>query len=92
MQNKMFQDNNENRDVWYSLVNGLMLVNTENFFRAVYDAIQQHPTYVILSDFEEDRKLFILERMLKFYEEREDFEKCKVIFDIKNQVETNVNN
>ena len=42
---------------------------------------------VILSDFESDRKIFIMDQMLKHYEEKEDFEKCKVIFEIKKQIE-----
>lgn len=88
MDETRFHNTPESDDLWYSLVNGLMLVNTENFFKAIYDAIQQHPTYVILSDFESDRKMFILEEMLKHYENKEDFEKCKVIFDIKKQVES----
>ena len=88
MDGTRFHNTPESDDLWYSLVNGLMLVNTENFFKAIFDAIQQHPTYVILSDFESDRKMFILEEMLKHYENKEDFEKCKVIFDIKKQVES----
>lgn len=88
MDETRFHNTPESDDLWYSLVNGLMLVNTENFFKAIYDAIQKHPTYVILSDFESDRKMFILEEMLKHYENKEDFEKCKVIFDIKKQVES----
>jgi hypothetical protein len=88
MDEMRFHNTPESDDLWYSLVNGLMLVNTENFFKAVFDAIQKHPTYVILSDFESDRKMFILEEMLKHYENKEDFEKCKVIFEIKKQVES----
>lgn len=88
MDEMRFHNTPESDDLWYSLVNGLMLVNTENFFKAIYDAIQKHPTYVILSDFESDRKMFILEEMLKHYENKEDFEKCKVIFEIKKQVES----
>lgn len=88
MDEMRFHNTPESDDLWYSLVNGLMLVNTENFFKAIFDAIQKHPTYVILSDFESDRKMFILEEMLKHYENKEDFEKCKVIFEIKKQVES----
>lgn len=88
MDEMKFHNTPESDDLWYSLVNGLMLVNTENFFKAIFDAIQKHPTYVILSDFESDRKMFILEEMLKHYENKEDFEKCKVIFEIKKQVES----
>lgn len=87
MDNTYFQDNNRNDEMWYSLIDGAMLLNSERFFKCVFDAIQKHPTYVILSDFETDRKMFILEKMLEHYESKEDFEKCKVIFDIKKQIE-----
>jgi hypothetical protein len=88
MDETRFHNTPESDDLWYSLINGMMLINTEKFFQAVYDAIQKHPTYVILSDFDSDRKLYILEQMLKHYENKEDFEKCKVIFEVKKQVES----
>lgn len=88
--NNSFFDKNRNEeegDMWYNIVNNIMLLNSDAFFRAVFDAMQNHPTYVILSDFESDRKIFIMDQMLKHYEEKEDFEKCKVIFEIKKQIE-----
>lgn len=87
MDETRFHNTPDGDDLWYSLINGMMLINTEKFFQAVYNAIQKHPTYVILSDFESDRKLYILEQMLKHYENKEDFEKCKAIFEVKKQVE-----
>lgn len=88
MNNSFFdKDKNEESGMWYNIVNNIMLLNSEAFFRAVFDAMQNHPTYVILSDFESDRKIFIMDQMLKHYEEKEDFEKCKVIFEIKKQIE-----
>ena len=88
MNNSFFDKNrNEEGDMWYNIVNNIMLLNSEAFFRAVFDAMQNHPTYVILSDFESDRKIYIMDQMLKHYEQKEDFEKCKVIFEIKKQIE-----
>ena len=88
MNNSFFDKNrNEEGDMWYNIVNNIMLLNSEAFFRAVFDAMQNHPTYVILSDFESDRKIYIMDQMLKHYEKKEDFEKCKVIFEIKKQIE-----
>jgi hypothetical protein len=89
MDNTFFRRDNgdSDNDMWYNIVNNIMLLNSEAFFRAVFDAMQNHPTYVILSDFESDRKIFIMEEMLKHYEAREDFEKCKVIYEIKKQIE-----
>lgn len=88
MNNSFFdKDKNEESGMWYNIVNNIMLLNSDAFFRAVFDAMQNHPTYVILSDFESDRKIFIMDQMLKHYEEKEDFEKCKVIFEIKKQIE-----
>lgn len=87
MDNTFFSRDNgdSDNDMWYNIVNNIMLLNSEAFFRAVFDAMQNHPTYVVLSDFESDRKLFIMEEMLKHYEAREDFEKCKVIYEIKSK-------
>jgi|TARA_B110000908_G_C10194310_1_gene422106 hypothetical protein len=89
MNNSFFDkgEDSDNNEMWYSIVNNIMMLNSEAFFRAVFDAMQNHPTYVILSDFETDRKIFIMNEMLKHYENREDFEKCKVIFEIKKQIE-----
>jgi citrate lyase beta subunit len=88
MNNSFFdKDRNEKGDMWYNIVNNIMLLNSEAFFRAVFDAMQNHPTYVILSDFESDRKIYIMDQMLEHYEKKEDFEKCKVIFEIKKQIE-----
>ena len=88
MNNSFFDKNrNEEGDMWYNIVNNIMLLTSEAFFRAVFDAMQNHPTYVILSDFESDRKIYIMDQMLKHYEQKEDFEKCKVIFEIKKQIE-----
>lgn len=88
--NNSFFDKNRNEeagDMWYNIVNNIMLLNSEAFFRAVFDAMQNHPTYVILSDFESDRKIYIMDQMLEHYEKKEDFEKCKIIFEIKKQIE-----
>ena len=88
MNNSFFDKNrNEEGDMWYNIVNNIMLLNSEAFFRAVFDAMQNHPTYVILSDFESDRKIYIMDQMLEHYEKKEDLEKCKVIFEIKKQIE-----
>ena len=63
-----------------------MVSNKSHFFAALYQAMMEHPAYVILSDMPQERKLDILNNMLKFYEEREDFEKCKKLFEMQQQL------
>jgi hypothetical protein len=57
------------------------------FFNALFKAMTHHPTYVILSDMESSRKNIILSAMLKYFEDREDYEKCAAVCDIKKQIE-----
>jgi hypothetical protein len=79
------EDNN--RIPWHVLVEGLIAHNKEAFFHALFSAISKHPSYVILSDMEVSRKNEIIDKMIKFYENREDFEKCLVLMNIKKELE-----
>ncbi|MDA9263045.1 hypothetical protein OAC86_00075 [bacterium] len=78
--------NEEERIPWHILVNGLISYNKDAFFHALFLAISKHPSYVIVSDMEIERKEEILTKMLSYYEEREDFEKCSVLFNIKKEL------
>ena len=50
----------------------------------------EHPTYVILSDMETERKYSILNKMMKYYESKEDYEKCAKLLEIQKQVNNNI--
>jgi hypothetical protein len=52
--------------------------------------MMEHPAYVILSDMPQERKVDILNNMLSFYEEREDFEKCAKLFKMQQQLNDNL--
>lgn len=71
---------------WDIIIEGLMVNNKNKFFAALYQAMMAHPAYVVLSDMPSERKLEILNRMLKFYEEREDFEKCAALMKIQQEL------
>jgi len=72
------------------IIEGLMVNNKSAFFGALYQAMMEHPAYVVLSDMPTERKNEILTRMLKFYETREDFEKCAKLLEMQQQVNSNL--
>ena len=82
MDNTFFSRDNgdSDNDMWYNIVNNIMLLNSEAFFRAVFDAMSlalDKPFILIASTDEWPLR----------DEAREDFEKCKVIYEIKKQIE-----
>jgi hypothetical protein len=83
MNDSFFNDTNQK---WFKIIDGLMVSNEDVFFNTLYMAITNHPSYVITSDLENDRKDTILGAMLKHFENKEEFEKCACIFNIKKQI------
>lgn len=75
---------------WDIIIEGLMVSNKSTFFTALYQAMMEHPAYVILSDMPADRKIELLDNMLKHYEDREDFEKCAKLYEMQQQVNQNL--
>ena len=71
---------------WDTIIEGLMVSNKSHFFAALYQAMMEHPSYVILSDMPSERKILILKRMVSFYEEKEGYEKCKKLYEMQQQV------
>ena len=61
---------------FYAAIEGMMVNNKSTFFQVLYQAMMEHPSYIILSDMERERKVDILKQMLKHYENIEDYEKC----------------
>jgi len=57
------------------------------FYNIVYEAIMRHPSYVILSESNLDRRVQIIGNMIVFFEEKEDYEKCYELFNIKKEIE-----
>lgn len=85
MDNYFYTDKND-RSKWFKVIDGIVANDADMFFNALYMAITNHPTYVIQSDLEDDRKNTILGAMLKHFEEKEEFEKCAAIYNIKKQI------
>ena len=75
---------------WDIIIEGLMVSNKSTFFTALYQAMMEHPAYVILSDMPADRKIELLGNMLKYYEDREDIEKCAKLYEMQQQVNQNL--
>jgi hypothetical protein len=89
---KFFRKNRRRRPLsrWDIIIEGLMVSNKSAFFCALYQAMMEHPSYVILSDMPTERKLEILRNMLSYYEEKEDYEKCAKLLQIQQQVNQNL--
>jgi hypothetical protein len=88
--NNYFGRDRNFQNKWHIIMDGLMVNNKSMFFTALYQAMMEHPTYIILSDMPCTHKLDILSNMLNFYEEREEFEKCANLFKIQQQLNNNV--
>jgi hypothetical protein len=84
--NNYFYTNKNDRSRWFRVIDGIVANDADMFFNALYMAITNHPTYVIQSDLEDDRKNTILGAMLKHFEDKEEFEKCAAINKIKKQI------
>lgn len=74
--------------VWFQIIDGLLVNDKDQFFSALYMAITNHPTYVIMSDMDHDRKNVILAAMLDYFESKEEFEKCATIYKIKKEIQS----
>lgn len=88
---KFFRKNNRRfRDKWDIIIEGLMVNNKGQFFAMLFNAMVEHPSYVILSDMPVERKLDILNNMMVYYEEREHYEKCSKLLQMQQQVNKNL--
>ena len=74
--------------VWFQIIDGLLVNDKDQFFSALYMAIINHPTYVIMSDMDHGRKNIILAAMLDYFESKEEFEKCATIYKIKKEIQS----
>ncbi len=88
---KFFRKNRRKLNAsWDIIIEGLMVNNKSTFFTALYQAMMEHPSYVILSDMPVAKKIELLSNMLKYYEDREDFEKCAKLYEMQQQVNQNL--
>lgn len=63
------------------------LMNEDHFYNIVYEAIMRHPSYVIVSESNGSRKIQIIGNMIKYFEEKEDYEKCYDLLNIKKELQ-----
>ena len=73
--------------MWNNLIDGILIKNEYLFINTLYHAISKHPSYVILSDMDMSRKNDIIKALLSYYEKREDYEKCVILFKIQKELD-----
>tara|TARA_B110000902_G_C14138618_1_gene524841 strand:+ start:106 stop:357 length:252 start_codon:yes stop_codon:yes gene_type:complete len=73
--------------MWNNLIDGILVKNEDLFINTLYQAISKHPSYVILSDMDHKRKNTIISAMLAYYENKEDYEKCVILFEIQKELD-----
>jgi len=74
--------------MWNKLIRGIHVRDEDLFVNTLFQAISKHPSYVILSDMESQRKSTIIAAMISYYENREDYEKCAILFEIQKDLNT----
>jgi hypothetical protein len=81
-----FMDPDRSQWGFSAVLNGL--TDKDSTFNIVYEAVINNPTYVILSDGDNDRKIQILNKMLRYFESMEEYEKCYKLLRVKKAIET----
>lgn len=77
---------------FYGMMASLIFTHKDQFYQALYEAISKHPSYVVLSDLESEKKLKVLDGMIQYYEAKESYEKCATLLNIKKEIEEYVEN
>lgn len=80
-----FTDPDANRWGFSAVLNGL--TDKETTFNIVYEAVINNPTFVILAGGDSERKIKILNKMIKHFESLEEYEKCSKLLKVKRAVE-----
>ena len=57
------------------------------FYDLIYDAIAEDPTRAIDEGSFADRKVFALDKMINHYLEKEEYERCALLHDLKKKIE-----
>lgn len=67
-----------------AIINGL--VDKDASYNIIYEAIMNHPSFVIFSDGKPEHKRKVITKMINHFEEREEYEKCSELLKIKNSI------
>lgn len=73
------------RNGYHAIIN--QQTNTEVAYSLIYDAIMEHPSYVIFSTGDPEGKCRVLESMIKYYESLEEYEKCANLLRIQKTIQ-----
>ena len=68
-----------------AIINGLVDVDTT--YNIVYEAVVNNPTYVIMSEADDEHKAKVITKMINHYEAKEDYEKCAELLKIKKSIQ-----
>ncbi len=79
-----FMDPDKSQWGFSAVLNGL--TDKETTFRIVYEAVINNPTYVIFSECDKERKIKILDKMIRHFESLEEYEKCYNILNVKKSI------
>ena len=80
-----FMDPKQSNWAFSSVINGL--VDEYTTYNIVYEAIMSNPSYVIFGNGEYDRKVRVIAKMIKYFEVREEYEKCIILLKIKKELD-----
>ena len=67
-----------------------MLVDENSSFDVVYDTIMQNQDYFRTVNRNPKKKLKIIDKMISFYESKENYEKCADLIEVKKEIQRNV--
>lgn len=67
-----------------------MLVDENSSFDVVYDTIMQNQDYFRTVNRNPKKKLKIIDKMIAFYESKENYEKCADLIEVKKEIQRNV--
>lgn len=77
---------------FYGMLASLIFTHRDQFYQALFEAISKHPSYVVLSDLESEKKINVLDGMIQYYEAKESYEKCTTLLNIKKEIKGHVEN
>ena len=80
-----FMNPKQNNWGFSAVLNGL--VDEATTYNIVYEAVMSNPGYVIFGDGDRDHKIRVISKMIKYFEVREEYEKCATLLRLKKELE-----
>lgn len=77
--------------VIYGALASIIFTNKDQFYNVLYNAICNHPQYVMLSDLGYDKKIKIIDGMIEYFKEKEYYENCAKLVGLKKELDKQIN-